>query len=163
MENKGLSRNSGKVGFIDDMREDLKLEADSEQENSKILKVDDQECCKLKGDSSPEKTMSIEKGINFSSGSRSSVSSQSVFDKYEDCTICLDQFLDGQKVKVMPSCEHIFHEKCFISWLDYQLKCPNCNQAIDIKDSDPMISETDNMEESNEQDGMIQRSRTLEE
>lgn len=38
--------------------------------------------------------------------------------------------MDGQKVKVMPGCSHIFHEKCCSDWLDYKFKCPNCNVPI---------------------------------
>lgn len=38
---------------------------------------------------------------------------QSIFNKYRDCTICLDPFHNDHKVKIMPHCEHVFHEKCF--------------------------------------------------
>ena len=78
---------------------------------------------------------------------------QDLFNKYTDCTICLDPLVHKQKVKIMPICKHIFHEKCCNQWLDYRFRCPNCNSAIldssqvpqrlqdDINDEDAWIRE----------------------
>ena len=56
-----------------------------------------------------------------------------LFEKYTDCTICLEAFKSGQKVKIIPGCQHLFHEKCCIQWLDYKMSCPNCNQPIEVE------------------------------
>ena len=55
---------------------------------------------------------------------------QALFDKYTDCSICLEPLQHLQKVKIMPLCKHIFHEKCCNLWLDYRFRCPNCNSTI---------------------------------
>lgn len=55
-----------------------------------------------------------------------------IFEKYQDCTICLDSFKNGDRVKIMPQCCHIFHEKCCSEWLDYKFRCPNCNIQIEF-------------------------------
>jgi hypothetical protein len=97
----------------------------------------DEEVPKQKVEPSPKNSFyqkwNRSKAINSSIKSDSVISSDrhlSIFDKYADCTICLEAFVDGQKVKVMPGCSHIFHEKCCSDWLDYKFKCPNCNVPI---------------------------------
>ena len=62
-----------------------------------------------------------------------SKTNEDIFDKFKDCTICLEAFENGDKVKIMPQCSHIFHEKCCLQWLDFKFTCPNCNLAIDLR------------------------------
>lgn len=57
-------------------------------------------------------------------------SNRELFEKYSECTICLASFEDGQKVVVLVTCGHLFHQKCCDEWLDYKFKCPNCNLNI---------------------------------
>ncbi|KAL3071967.1 hypothetical protein niasHS_016050 [Heterodera schachtii] len=38
-------------------------------------------------------------------------------DNESDCAICLDQINTGKLVKQLPSCEHIFHDKCIKAWV----------------------------------------------
>ena len=45
--------------------------------------------------------------LNQSSLSNSS--RRNSFIKYKECTICLIEFKDGDKVKIIPGCEHLFH------------------------------------------------------
>lgn len=50
--------------------------------------------------------------------------------KYEQCTICLSDFEKGERVRVVPSCKHTFHEACLTEWLQKRFRCPNCNLEI---------------------------------
>lgn len=59
--------------------------------------------------------------------------SEEAFEKYKDCTICLEAFKNGDKVKLMPMCGHIFHEQCCVHWLEFKFSCPNCNLPIEFK------------------------------
>ena len=34
-----------------------------------------------------------------------------------DCVICMDKFENGDNVRQLPSCRHIFHPDCIIKWL----------------------------------------------
>ncbi|KAI4373567.1 hypothetical protein MLD38_011681 [Melastoma candidum] len=43
-----------------------------------------------------------------------------------DCTVCLSEFQEGEKVKVIPRCRHVFHPDCLDSWLSSHLSCPVC-------------------------------------
>lgn len=61
------------------------------------------------------------------------MNSSEIFEKYQDCTICLEPFKNGDRVKIMPQCCHIFHEKCCSEWLDYKFRCPNCNIQIEFE------------------------------
>jgi E3 ubiquitin-protein ligase ATL10/75/76/77/78 len=43
-----------------------------------------------------------------------------------DCPICLGEFMDGEKVRVLPKCNHGFHVECIDTWLLSHSSCPTC-------------------------------------
>ncbi|XVE79892.1 hypothetical protein DITRI_Ditri14bG0093600 [Diplodiscus trichospermus] len=47
-----------------------------------------------------------------------------------DCPICLGEFAEGEKVRVLPKCSHGFHAKCIDTWLSSNSSCPLCRQAL---------------------------------
>ncbi|CAN4097584.1 unnamed protein product [Withania somnifera] len=47
-----------------------------------------------------------------------------------DCPICLGEFMDGEKVRVMPRCNHGFHVRCIDIWLASHSSCPTCRQSL---------------------------------
>lgn len=47
-----------------------------------------------------------------------------------DCPICLGEFMDGEKVRVLPKCNHGFHVKCIDTWLLSHSSCPTCRQSL---------------------------------
>nr|GLL28051.1 RING-H2 finger protein ATL74 [Ipomoea trifida] len=47
-----------------------------------------------------------------------------------DCPICLGEFLDGEKVRVLPKCHHGFHVRCIDVWLAAHPSCPTCRQSL---------------------------------
>ncbi|KAE8714450.1 RING-H2 finger protein ATL74 [Hibiscus syriacus] len=47
-----------------------------------------------------------------------------------ECPICLGEFLDGDKVKVLPKCKHGFHVRCIDKWLLSRSSCPNCRHSL---------------------------------
>ncbi|KAI3455795.1 hypothetical protein Pfo_012458 [Paulownia fortunei] len=52
----------------------------------------------------------------------SSSSSSSVL----SCAICLVDFSDGDKIRVLPKCNHGFHVACIDKWLLSHSSCPTC-------------------------------------
>ncbi|KAK9723704.1 hypothetical protein RND81_05G019100 [Saponaria officinalis] len=48
----------------------------------------------------------------------------------EECPICLGEFVDGDKVRVLPKCNHMFHVKCVDTWLGLHSSCPNCRHSV---------------------------------
>ncbi|CAA2957897.1 RING-H2 finger ATL74-like [Olea europaea subsp. europaea] len=49
---------------------------------------------------------------------------------FTDCPICLCEFMDGEKVRVLPYCHHCFHVKCIDIWLASHSSCPTCRQSL---------------------------------
>ncbi|OIW04111.1 hypothetical protein TanjilG_00671 [Lupinus angustifolius] len=51
-----------------------------------------------------------------------------------ECCICLSAFRDGEKVKVLPGCEHWFHCECVDKWLMNHSNCPLCRASLKFDD-----------------------------
>ena len=49
------------------------------------------------------------------------------------CSICLENIEVGASAKVIPGCQHKFHEPCIVPWLLNNLICPYCRNAIDVR------------------------------
>ncbi|CAO2177744.1 unnamed protein product [Urochloa humidicola] len=46
------------------------------------------------------------------------------------CAICLGEFADGDKVRVLPRCAHGFHVRCVDTWLLSHDSCPTCRGTV---------------------------------
>lgn len=47
-----------------------------------------------------------------------------------NCTICLDDFSNNEKLVELTQCRHTFHKECINTWLDTKQTCPNCQHNI---------------------------------
>lgn len=47
-----------------------------------------------------------------------------------ECPICLGEFLDGEKVRVLPKCGHVFHVTCIDEWVVLDASCPTCRRPV---------------------------------
>ncbi|KZV41823.1 hypothetical protein F511_37373 [Dorcoceras hygrometricum] len=54
----------------------------------------------------------------------------SVMMESSECCICLGIFGDGDKVKELPSCKHVFHSECVDIWLITHSSCPLCRASL---------------------------------
>lgn len=63
-------------------------------------------------------------------------------DKKEECTICLEMFEDGEKVKVLPVCLHTYHSDCVDNWLKHKSSCPLCRSSLDFTSTTPVADES---------------------
>lgn len=43
-----------------------------------------------------------------------------------DCAICLCDVDEGEEVKLLPVCMHLFHKDCIELWLEKNKTCPVC-------------------------------------
>nr|XP_018625581.1 RING-H2 finger protein ATL51-like [Nicotiana tomentosiformis] len=51
------------------------------------------------------------------------------FDKNE-CAVCLGELVEGEMVRFLPNCRHIFHVTCIDKWLIGHVNCPICRSPI---------------------------------
>ncbi|XP_031485948.1 RING-H2 finger protein ATL74-like [Nymphaea colorata] len=47
-----------------------------------------------------------------------------------ECPICLGEFAEGEKVRVLPKCNHGFHVRCIDTWLGSHSSCPTCRSSL---------------------------------
>ncbi|BFG34138.1 hypothetical protein CerSpe_204120 [Prunus speciosa] len=49
------------------------------------------------------------------------------------CSICLEEFMDGEECRLLAKCKHSFHKQCVDKWLtnkESKLPCPLCRASV---------------------------------
>ncbi|KAJ4715391.1 RING-H2 finger protein [Melia azedarach] len=47
-----------------------------------------------------------------------------------ECVICLLEFTAGERVRLLPKCNHGFHVRCIDKWLRTHSSCPKCRNCL---------------------------------
>ncbi|GAB4847716.1 hypothetical protein Ancab_026778 [Ancistrocladus abbreviatus] len=47
-----------------------------------------------------------------------------------ECVICLSEFAAGERVRLLPKCNHGFHLRCIDKWLNSHSSCPTCRHCL---------------------------------
>ncbi|PON92753.1 43kDa postsynaptic protein [Trema orientale] len=69
-----------------------------------------------------------------------------------ECPICLGEFEDGEKVRVLPKCNHGFHVRCIDTWLLSHSSCPNCRHSLLEQQQTASSVSVSNPEQENERE-----------
>jgi len=55
-------------------------------------------------------------------------------DHQKICNICLEDFQEGDQIRVLTSCSHAYHPKCIDEWLSKVASCPVCKSELPAHD-----------------------------
>ncbi|KAF3944064.1 hypothetical protein CMV_029437 [Castanea mollissima] len=48
-----------------------------------------------------------------------------------ECAVCLSEFEDHETLRLLPTCNHVFHPLCIDTWLRSRVTCPVCRAKLD--------------------------------
>lgn len=49
---------------------------------------------------------------------------------FHECAVCLNEFQEEERIRVLPHCFHVFHIDCIDTWLQTHANCPLCRTRI---------------------------------
>lgn len=58
-----------------------------------------------------------------------------------DCAVCLNEFANEDKLRLLPKCKHAFHTECIDTWLLSNSTCPLCRRSL-LPDAEPVFPES---------------------
>lgn len=47
-----------------------------------------------------------------------------------ECAICISELEDGEMVRMLPNCNHVFHQECVDRWFCISGTCPVCRATV---------------------------------
>ncbi|KAK6287366.1 hypothetical protein POUND7_013545 [Theobroma cacao] len=63
------------------------------------------------------------------------------------CVICLSEFAAGERLRILPKCNHGFHTHCIDQWLSAHSSCPTCRHCLTETDQNTVnCSQADSLE-----------------
>ena len=71
----------------------------------------------------------------------------STYSRFSECSICIDEFELGERLILLPRCQHAFHRDCIRPWLlERQGRCPLCKTSVmhsenETDDSEPSVDD----------------------
>ncbi|KAL8121880.1 RING-H2 finger protein ATL16-like [Apium graveolens] len=51
---------------------------------------------------------------------------------FSECAVCLNEFHEQEKLRMIPNCNHLFHIDCIDVWLQNNANCPLCRTSISL-------------------------------
>ncbi|XP_044979770.1 RING-H2 finger protein ATL1-like [Hordeum vulgare subsp. vulgare] len=49
-----------------------------------------------------------------------------------ECAVCLSEFAERERVRLLPGCSHAFHIDCIDTWLQGSARCPFCRRDVTL-------------------------------
>ncbi|XP_060193674.1 RING-H2 finger protein ATL46-like [Lycium barbarum] len=79
-----------------------------------------------------------------------------------DCAVCLCEFTEKDKLRLLPTCSHAFHINCIDTWLLSNSTCPLCRGTL-FNPGFPVENPMFDYDEPREDDGDAQKTIEIEE
>ncbi|CAH8391840.1 unnamed protein product [Eruca vesicaria subsp. sativa] len=82
----------------------------------------------------------------------------------QECSVCLSEFQEDEKLRIIPNCCHVFHIDCIDIWLQSNANCPLCRTSVswDASFSLDLISAPNTSSEDNSPPPPPPRNASLE-
>ncbi|CBI36881.3 unnamed protein product, partial [Vitis vinifera] len=77
-----------------------------------------------------------------------------------ECAVCLSEFEDDEKGRVLPKCNHCFHNDCIDMWFHSHSNCPLC-RALTISGASPRCPRDDDENETGPSSSLTPGTLTL--
>ena len=81
-----------------------------------------------------QKEASLNRALSISESVRSDeeqVMEENMMTSCTTCSICIDEFEAGERIRFLPRCKHAFHTPCIMPWLtERQGCCPLCKTSV---------------------------------
>ncbi|KAL6901836.1 hypothetical protein ACP4OV_004712 [Aristida adscensionis] len=55
-----------------------------------------------------------------------------------ECAVCLSEFVERERVRLLPNCSHAFHIDCIDTWLQGSARCPFCRSDVTLPAAPPV-------------------------
>jgi hypothetical protein len=69
------------------------------------------------------------------------------------CSICIDEFEVGERLTLLPRCQHAFHRDCIMPWLlERQGRCPLCKTHVLQDEQDNSVASDADLNENADAD-----------
>ncbi|XP_062199366.1 RING-H2 finger protein ATL46-like [Phragmites australis] len=75
-----------------------------------------------------------------------------------DCAVCLSEFADGDRLRLLPVCGHAFHVKCIDVWLRSSATCPLCRAKLSGRHLAAAAADTSSVEPDIEEQKQLQEA-----
>jgi len=59
------------------------------------------------------------------------------------CTICQDELIEGERIRAITECQHMFHAKCVDEWFRRKPECPLCRTEVEETIIVPVANDLD--------------------
>ncbi|KAB2035026.1 hypothetical protein ES319_D04G123700v1 [Gossypium barbadense] len=57
-----------------------------------------------------------------------------------ECAVCLGELKEGETIRLLPNCRHLFHVPCIDNWFLAHSTCPICRTLVDYSSGDQAAS-----------------------
>ncbi|KAK7282843.1 hypothetical protein RIF29_11930 [Crotalaria pallida] len=76
------------------------------------------------------------------------------------CAVCLDEFKDDDTLRLIPTCNHVFHPSCVDLWFESHTTCPVCraNLVPRSEDESAVVSSSVSIQFPNDQEQQQQQN-----